>query len=50
MLSSCEPEVSSWETVAKGFARGETCITGDLRGIVRGDLDEEKPVLQLLAI
>jgi len=26
MPSSCEPEVSSWATVANGFARGEGCI------------------------
>jgi len=30
MPSSWEPEVSSWATVANGFARGEGCILEEL--------------------
>ena len=32
MPSSWEPEVSSWATVANGFARGEGCISEVLYG------------------
>jgi hypothetical protein len=31
MPSSCEPDVSSWATVANGFFRGENCIANCVR-------------------
>lgn len=38
MPSSWEPEVSSWATVANGFARGEGCI---LQGLEWGGSERD---------
>ena len=46
MPSSWDPEVSSWATLAKGFASGEGCMVG----IVKDVLFERKAVLRSFAV